>query len=140
MGAYTLPREAFNLLVEAFGEKQKAEIFARAMEAAVDAIQEKAKEEIVEKKEITKIEIKEALTKELVTREIFEESMKSLGKVIIEQFKVVDERFKVVDERFKVVDERFKSLNFKLNIFIAIALLALTFANPAFVKLMERLF
>jgi hypothetical protein len=115
METYTLPREAFNLLVEAFGDKKKAEIFAKAMESVIDAIREKATEEIVEKKEIAKIEVKDELKKELVTREIFE-------------------------ERMKVIDERFKSLNFKLNLFMAIALIALTFANPTFVKLIEGLF
>jgi hypothetical protein len=50
MPAYTLPREAFNLLVEAFGEQKKAETFAKAMESAIDAIQDQAKDEIVEKK------------------------------------------------------------------------------------------
>jgi len=40
----------------------------------------------------------------------------------------------------EIFDERFKSLNFKLNIFIAIALAALTFANPTFVALIEKLF
>ena len=122
MGAYTLPREAFNLLVEALGERQKAEIFAKAMESAIDAIQQQAKEEILEKKNIAKIELKDELSKELVTKELFEE------------------RFNAIGERFNVVDEKFKSLNFKLNIFIAIALIALTFANPTFVALIEKLF
>lgn len=115
MATYTLPREAFELLVEALGERQKAEIFAKAMESIIEAIDEKAKEAIIEKKEIVKTEVKEELKKELVTREMFE-------------------------ERFNVVDEKFRSLNFKLNIFIAIALIALTFANPTFVKLLEKLF
>ncbi|MBI5188564.1 MAG: hypothetical protein HZA07_05780 [Nitrospirae bacterium] len=140
MATYTLPREAFDLLEEAFGERHKAEVFAKAMERAIDAIDEKAKESIVDKKEHIKIEVKEDLKKELVTREIFEKEM----KVIDERFNVVDERFKnlekVMDERFKVVDEKFKSLNFKLNIFIAIALLSLTLANPTFVELIKRIF
>ena len=38
------------------------------------------------------------------------------------------------------MNERFTSLNFKLNIFIAIALLALTLANPTFASLVGRLF
>jgi len=46
----------------------------------------------------------------------------------------------IFEERFNVVDEKFKSLNFKLNIFVAIALAALTFANPTFVGLIEKLF
>jgi hypothetical protein len=113
--SYTLPRQAFELLVEALGDKKKAEIFASAMESAIEAINNNAAKEIVEKKELTKIEIKDELKKELVTREIFE-------------------------EKFHVIDEKFKSLNFKLNIFIAIALAALTFANPTFVALIGKLF
>jgi len=140
MQTYTMPREAFDLLVEALGEKQKAEIFATAMESQIDFIRDQAGEEIAEKKEMIKIEIRDELKKELVTREIFEERF----KIIDEKFKsLVTEmniRFDGVDEKFKVIDEKFKSLNFKLNIFIAIALIALTFANPAFVQLIGKLF
>jgi hypothetical protein len=140
MATYTLPRDAFDLLLDALGEKEKAEIFAKAMESAIEAIDDKAKEAIVEKKGHIKIELKEELKNELVTRDIFEEKF----KIIDERFKVIDERFKSLEkemnERFNVVDERFKSLNFKLNIFIAIALIALTLANPTFVKLIEKFF
>ncbi|MBI5750511.1 MAG: hypothetical protein HZA00_15450 [Nitrospinae bacterium] len=126
MAVYTLPHEAFELLEEALGEREKAKKFARAMESAIEAIDEKARESIVEKKEHIKIEVREDLKKELVTRELFEK-----------RFNVVDEKFKSLE---KEMNERFKSLNFKLNIFIAIALITLTFANPTFVKLIERLF
>lgn len=44
------------------------------------------------------------------------------------------------DERFKVIDERFNSLNFKINILIIPMLILLTFANPTFVGLIEKLF
>jgi len=151
MATYTLPREAFGLLEEAFGDRKKAEIFARAMETAISAIDEKAKGTITDRKEYLKVELREELKNELVTREIFDERFKSISIEMNERFKLVDERFKsltiemnerfkVVDERFNVVDERFKSLNFRLNIFIAIALIALTFANPTFIKLLEKLF
>ena len=122
MTTYALPRDAFELLVEALGEKQKADIFAQAMERSIQAIDKRADEAIVEKKEYIKIELKDELRQELVTRELFEE------------------RMKVLDERFNIVDEKFKSLDFKLNIFIAIALIALTLANPIFVALISRLF
>jgi hypothetical protein len=121
METYTLPREAF-------GDKKKAEIFAKAMEFAIEAINNKAVKEIVEKKEISKAEVKEELKNELVTRGLFENLRNE-----------IKERFNVVDEKFKVVDEKFKSLNFKLNIFIVIALIALTFANPTFVQLIGKL-
>jgi len=162
MATYTLPREAFGLLEEAFGDRKKAEIFAKAMETAISAIDDKAKEAIVDKKEYLKVELKEELKNELVTREIFDERLKGISiemnerfksnsiemnerfKVVDERFKSLttemNERFKVVDERFNGVEERFRSLNFRLNIFIAIALIALTFANPTFIKLLEKLF
>jgi hypothetical protein len=89
---------------------------------------------------MVKIEVREELRKELVTREMFE----SLGMEMRERFNVIDEKFRVVDEKFKSledrIDERLKSLNFKLNLFLAIALIALTFANPNFVALMQKLF
>ena len=122
MSTYSLPRDAYELLVEALGEKQKAEIFAQALERSIQAIDERAEAAIVEKKGQIKVELREELRQELVTRELFEE------------------RMKVIDERFNMVDERFKSLNFKLNIFIAIALLALTLANPTFTALVGKLF
>ncbi|MFQ5857831.1 MAG: hypothetical protein ACE5LU_19680, partial [Anaerolineae bacterium] len=68
-----------------------------------------------------------------LTREMFE-------REILLTRELLDERFKTVDERFKTVDERFNSLTFRLNLFIAIALLALTLANPTFVALIQRLF
>jgi len=66
-------------------------------------------------KQLLKIALKDDLKQELVTRELFE-------------------------ERFKVIEEKFTSLHFKMNLFIAIALIALTFANPTFVQLLQKLF
>jgi len=144
---YTLPRETFNLLVDALGGQQKAEGFARSMESFLVAIDNKTTAGIVEKKEMIKIEIRDDLRKELVTREIFDETLKNLRNELRERFNVVDERFNVVDEKFKgldekfkVVDEKFKSLNFKLNLFLTVALIAMTFANPAFVELIKKAF
>lgn len=144
MSTYTLPREAYELLVEALGEKSKADVFARALERSIQAIEERADEAIVEKKGHIKIELREDLRQELVTRELFEERL----NVVDERFKSLDremnERFRSLEtkmnERFNVMDERFKSLNFKFNIFTAIALLALTLANPTFTVLVQKLF
>ena len=169
---YTLPRELYDLLEEAFGQKQKAEIFARAIESAIREIQRKASEDFAEHKKHMKVEVKEELRTELVTSERFsvletkvderfnalDERFNALETKIDARFKVVDERFKLVneqfnlvneqfkaletkmDERFKVVDEKFKALSFKLNVFLAIALIALTFANPTFAKVLGKLF
>ena len=103
----TLPIDVYEVFEGAFG-KEGAHKIVKSLESAIsDAIDYKWK--------VTKDELLNAIRKEFVTRELFE-------------------------EMFNVVDERFKSLNFKLNIFIAIALIALTLANPTFVKLVERLF
>ena len=126
MAVYSLPRDAYELLVEALGEREKAEAFARALERSIQAIDERADAAIVEKKGQIKSELRDDLRQELVTRELFEERMK-----------VFDERFKSLE---KEMNERFTSLNYKLNIFIAIALLALTLANPTFAALVSGLF
>ena len=133
MAVYSLPLDAYALLVEALGEREKAETLARALERSIQAIDERADAAIVEKKGQIKSELRDDLRQELVTRELFEERMK-----------VIDERFKSleteVNQRFNVVDEKFTSLNYKLNLFIAIALLALTLANPTFAALVSGLF
>ncbi len=176
---YTLPRETFNLLVEALGNQQKAETFAKSMESFLVAIHNNASAGITEKKEMLKVEVREELRKELVTREMFEgleKEMRESFKVVYEKFNVVDEKFKLINDQFKLVydkfkvvderfkdledkmdgkfqivderfksmevriDEKFKSLNLKLNLFLALALIALTFANPAFVELIKKAF
>jgi hypothetical protein len=140
METYTLPREAFDILQESLGGKQKAEVLARTFESVISSIQQRAKEEILEQRQLLKVAIKDELKQELVTREIFEER----SNVIEERFNVIEECFKSLEntmaEKFKVVDEKFASLHFKMNIFIAIALIALTFANPTFVQLLQKLF
>lgn len=50
MPAYSLPREAFNLLLEIFGEPEKAEKFARAMESAIEAMTTKPRSALSIKK------------------------------------------------------------------------------------------
>ncbi len=122
METYTLPREAFDVLEQSLGGKQRAEILARTLETAIGNIQQKAKEESLEQKQLLHIALKDELKQELVTRELFEE------------------RFKVIEEKFKVMEEKFAGLHFKMNIFIAIALIALTFANPTFVELIKKIF
>ena len=119
---YMLPRDVFDILVETFKSKEKAEKFAKAIEDIINFSRDKSKEEISHKKEHLKIELKEELKNELVTREIFEE------------------RFKTIDERFKMIDERFKMLDFKINILIALTLIVITFANPTFVELIKNIF
>jgi len=124
-----LNRDAFEVLLDVFKDREKADKFAGAIEELIGSSREKLNEEIVQKKEYIKIEIKDELKKELVTRELFEE-----------RFNVIDEKFKGIDERFKGIDERFKTLEFKINILIALMMIVITFANPTFVALVEKIF
>ena len=126
---HSIPREAFEILEDTFHSREKAKKFAEAIEEIILYSQQEAKKEIEEKKNILKIELKEELKNELVTRELFEE-----------RFKNVDEKFNTIDERFKNVDEQFKILNFKFNLLITLVIIALTFANPTFVAVIEKIF
>jgi len=120
---YSLPRDSFEILVDTFKSKEKAEKFASAIEELINHATE-----IKEKKELIKIELKEELKNELVTRELFEE-----------RFKSIEERFKSIDARFKSIDARFDSLENKFNIMIILMLILLSFANPTFVDFLKEL-
>ncbi|MBI4596599.1 MAG: hypothetical protein HY730_09545 [Candidatus Tectomicrobia bacterium] len=106
----TLPIDVYEVFEKSFG-KENAHMVVKSLEATISDVTDY-------RWKVTKDELLDSIRKEFVTREIFEE------------------RFKTLDNK---MDERFKSLNFKLNIFLAIAFIALTFANPTFVKLLERL-
>ena len=58
---YMLPRDVFDVLVETFKSREKAEKFARAIEDIINFSRDKSKEEISQKKEHLKIELKEEL-------------------------------------------------------------------------------
>jgi hypothetical protein len=96
----TLPIEIFEVFEKVVGKEDSRKVVKSLESVISDATEYKWK--------VTKDELLDAIRKEFVTRELFE--------------------------------ERFKSLNYKLNIFIAIAFLALTFANPSFVSLLEKIF
>lgn len=127
---YTLPRPVYELLLSAFGDKQKAEVFAQAIESSIKAIDDKAKEVLTEKKEQLQITIKDDLRKELVTRELFEKETKYTRELVEKEMLLTREIF----------EERFKLLDFKFNILIAINLIVLTFANPNFLTLIKEIY
>jgi len=132
---YSLPRDSFEILVDTFKSKEKAEKFASAIEELINHAREKSKTEIEEKKELIKIELKEELKNELVTRELFEERFIGIN----ERFKSIDARFDSIEERFKSIDARFDSLENKFNIMIILMLILISFANPTFVDFLKEL-
>ena len=148
METFILPREAFNAIEAGLGSKERAEVLASAIEMCLNEINQMARESILEKKEHVKIEIKEELKNELVTRELFEERFRYLDNKIDERFTYLDnkieERFNYLDnkieERFATLNVKIDALNFKFNILVALMIIVVTFANPNFINLIEKIF
>jgi len=113
--AYSLPRDVFTLLEEAFNQdKGKAEIFAKAIEDSIRAIEVKAEERIVDKKEAIKSELYNELRTELATKEFVRAEINELRSDI-------------------------KQNALLLKFLLGIAVFGLTLFNPAFVRLVELL-
>ena len=113
--AYSLPRDVFTLLEEAFNQdKGKAEIFAKAIEDSIRAIEVKAEERIVDKKEAIKSELYNELRAELATKEFVRAAINELRSDI-------------------------KQNALLLKFLLGIAVFGLTLFNPAFVRLVELL-
>ena len=113
--AYSLPRDVFALLEEAFNQdKGKAEIFAKAIEDSIRAIEVKAEERIVDKKEAIKSELYNELRTELATKEFVRAEINELRSDI-------------------------KQNALLLKFLLGIAVFGLTLFNPAFVRLVELL-
>ncbi len=138
----TLPIDVYEVFEASFGKKGAHKV-VKSLEATISDVTDY-------RWKVTKDELLDAIRREFVSREIFEERMKiiderfkNLENKMDERFKTLetkmDERFHGVNERFHTINERFRSLNFKLNIFLVIFFIALTFANPTFVKLQEKL-
>ncbi|MDP2903247.1 MAG: hypothetical protein Q8N96_09095 [Methylovulum sp.] len=117
---YSLPRDVFLLLEDAFNhDRTRAEVFATAIEHAIQAIDEKADEKITAKKESLKSELYNDLRTELATKEF------------------VRAEINQVRSEINQVRSEIKQLGLLLKVLIGIAVFGLTLFNPAFVKLVE---
>ena len=118
--SYSIPRDVFLLLEAAFNQdREKAEIFAKAIEGSIQAIENQADERITHKKEALKSELYNELRTELATKEF------------------VRAEISEVRAEIRVVREELKHNALLLKILIGIAIFGLTLFNPAFVKLVE---
>ena len=118
--SYSIPRDVFLLLEAAFNnDREKAEVFAKAIEGSIQAIENQADERITHKKETLKSELYNELRAELATKEFV--------------------RAEINEVRAEISDVRaeLKQNSLLLKILIGIALFGLTLFNPAFVKLVE---
>lgn len=111
---YTLPRPIYDLLLEALGDKQKTDVFARAIESSIQAIDDKAVESILEKKQQLKNELYDSLRSELATKEFVRAE---ISEVRAEQ----------------------KNMQTLLKVIIGLMIFGLTLANPAFIELLKSL-
>ena len=125
---YTLPRDLFDELVKKLG-KEGAEKLAKTIELFLDAIQKEADKEIENKKEVLKSEIYNELRDELATKEFVRAEVNEV-KVEINK----------LETQIEKIRGEIKQNNLLLKILIAVSIFALTFLNPNFVALIEKIF
>ena len=125
--SYSIPRDVFLLLEAAFNnDREKAEIFAKAIEGSIQAIENQADERITHKKETLKSELYNELRSELATKEFVRAEISGVRAEISEV------RAEIGDVRAEL-----KHNALLLKILIGITVFGLTLFNPAFVKLVE---
>ena len=125
--AYSIPRDVFLLLETAFNQdREKAEVFAKAIEGSIQAIEHQADEHITQKKESLKAELYNELRAELATKEFVRAEINGVRAEISE-----------VRAEISRVRSELKQTILLLKILIGIAIFGLTLFNPAFVKLVE---
>jgi hypothetical protein len=130
---YNLPRNIYTLLEEALNDRNKSEVFARAIEESIQAIDDKSVELIQNRKSEIKTELYDSLRNELATKEFVRAEITSLKAEIQEEIHTLKE------DNHNLRAE-IKQNAFLLKILIGIAIFALTIANPAFVELIKKLF
>jgi hypothetical protein len=120
--SYSIPRDVFLLLEAAFNhDREKAEVFAKAIEGSIQAIENQADERITHKKETLKSELYNELRAELATKEFVRAEISGVRAEISE------------------VRAELKQNALLLKILIGITVFGLTLFYPAFVKLVELL-
>lgn len=124
--SYSIPRDVYILLESAFNQdRAKADIFAKAIEGSIQAIEFQAEEAITHKKEALKAELYNELRTELATKEFVRAEINGLRSEL---------RTEMTELRGEI-----KHNTLLLKILIAFAVFALTLFNPSFVKLVEVL-
>ncbi len=127
--AYSLPRDVFLLLETAFNQdREKANIFAKAIEGSIQSIETQAKEQLADKKETLKSELYNELRSELATKEFVRAE---ISEVRVE---ISEVRAEISELRAEI-----KHNALLLKILIGVTIFGLTLFNPAFVKLVELL-
>jgi hypothetical protein len=125
--AYSIPRDVVSLLETACNQdREKAEIFAKAIENSIQAFKNQVGAAITDKKEPLKAELYNELRTELATKEFVRAEINGVQAEISE-----------VRAEINLLRGELKQTTLLLKVLIGIAVFGLTLFNPAFVKLVE---
>jgi len=116
-----LPYDVVRVIEEAIPDRERAEKVIRALEEGLGAVREEAKAQ----KEVVKAEIKEELTRELVTKADFAE----LKGEMREELARLEAKF----------EARFVRLEIWLKVLAAIMLAGFTLFNPGFHQVLKAI-
>jgi len=123
---YTIPRNLFDILVEVFHSKEKAEVFANTFEEIVIDVKTTVHENTEKKQEQVKVELYKDLKGELATKEFV-------------RAEIAETKTELKMEILEVKSE-VKEIKSMLKILIALSIFGLTLLNPTFVKIIEKIF
>jgi hypothetical protein len=118
---YMIPRKIQEDIEEAFG-KENAPVLIRALEHGLNQVQKKNEEQRI----LLKSEIKEEITKDLVTKELFQSEIRRL-----------EEKF---DEKFDRIDEKFKRVFLMLKMIFYVVIAGIVLFNPPIANLIATVF
>lgn len=140
--AYSLPNDIYLLLEDAFNQdRAKAQMFAKAIEGSIQAIETQAEQRITDKKEALKSALYNELRAELATKEFVRAEINELRSEIRVEINDVKESLKaeINELRLEVntLRSELKQNSMLLKILIGLTVFGLTLFNPAFVKLVE---
>ncbi|MDP3875806.1 MAG: hypothetical protein Q8Q50_02385 [Methylobacter sp.] len=132
--AYSIPRDVVSLLETACNQdREKAEIFAKAIENSIQAFKNQVGAAITDKKEPLKAELYNELRTELTTKEFARAEINGVRAEISE----VRAEISNVRAEINLLRGELKQTTLLLKVLIGIAVFGLTLFNPAFVKLVE---
>ena len=118
---YMIPRKIQQDIEEAFG-KENAPVLIRALEHGLNEVRKKNEEQRI----LLKSEIKEEITKDLVTKELFYSEIKRL-----------EEKF---DEKFDKIDEKFNRVFLMLKMIFYVMIAGIVLLNPPVANLIATVF
>ena len=118
---YMIPRKIQEDIEEAFG-KENAPVLIRALEHGLNEVKKKNEEQRI----LLKSEIKEEITKDLVTKELFQSEIRRL-----------EEKF---DEKFDRIDEKFKRVFLMLKMIFYVVIAGIVLFNPPIANLIATVF